>query len=495
MKLPTRFQATDRRIRKDRLLLPLLCLFLGSSTALAAPSNDNFADAHLLEGDFAVHAGTTVDATRESGEPDASDFSTVWYKWTPARGGRARFSALPETTGYNGWRMTVWVGASLGDLKLIAYNENSNGETRIEDLPVSPGRQYYICIGHESTSSSDQEAFSMSVVLPTESDLKPLNVTESSADNGLFNNALPLSGLSNTVISYSLNFAQNEPGEPTRNPGYSSWYYYDATENGRISLSVAGTELSHFYDFWIDKTIIAYNVNTYAEMVDASPVDTSFSTSGLPGTLSFNVIAGQRYYIAFGHGRYSNGSLSGTGNGGDTTWRVMTMSYSPLPPTVTTAPASSVTTDTAMAGGEVTGESGATVTERGIVIATFRNPTVNSGTKVIFGSGTGVFAGDLTGLTPSTTYYVRSYAINSAGTGYGEEVEFTTEASTTVPPTVQPPAVNAAAAAAIAARAAARSQVSRSIKKLKGKIKKASGSKSKKLKSKLKKLKKQLKTL
>lgn len=492
MKLPTGSQTTDRRIRRDQLILPLLCFFLGSSTAVAAPSNDDFANAHTLTGVFDVHAGTTVDATRESGEPDASDFSTVWYKWTPARGGRARFSALPETQAFNYWRMSVWVGPSLGDLKRIAFKSNSGGEARIEDLPVSPGTQYYISIGHRGDSSNDQEAFDMSVVLPTESDLKPLNVTESSADNGLFINALPLSGLSNTVISYSRNFAQNEPGEPTRNPEYSSWYYYNAPENGRISLSVAGTELSEFYDSFTDRTIIAYNVDTYAEMVDASPVGTTSSGTGLPGTLSFNVIAGQRYYIAFGHGRFSNGSLNGTGSEDDTSWRVMTMSYSPLPPTLTTDPVSSITANSAMSGGEVTGENGASVTERGIVFGTRWLPSTSNGaTKVVSGSGTGVFIGNLTGLSPSTTYAVRSYAINSAGTGYGPQVEFTTEASTTV----HPPASSAAGAAAIAARAAAMSQVSRSIKKLKGKIKKASGSKSKKLKAKLKKLKKQLKAL
>ena len=32
----------------------------------------------------------------------------------------------------------------------------------------------------------------------------------------------------------------------------------------------------------------------------------------------------------------------------------------------------------------------------------------------------------MTGLTANTTYYVRAYATNSAGTAYGEEVSFTT---------------------------------------------------------------------
>ena len=38
------------------------------------------------------------------------------------------------------------------------------------------------------------------------------------------------------------------------------------------------------------------------------------------------------------------------------------------------------------------------------------------------GTGTGSFTSNLTGLTKSTTYYVRAYATNSAGTSYGDEV-------------------------------------------------------------------------
>jgi hypothetical protein len=42
------------------------------------------------------------------------------------------------------------------------------------------------------------------------------------------------------------------------------------------------------------------------------------------------------------------------------------------------------------------------------------------------GTGTGAFVSNLTGLTGSTTYYVRSYATNSVGTSYGPEISFTT---------------------------------------------------------------------
>jgi hypothetical protein len=42
------------------------------------------------------------------------------------------------------------------------------------------------------------------------------------------------------------------------------------------------------------------------------------------------------------------------------------------------------------------------------------------------GAGAGTFTSNVTGLEPATKYYIRSYATNDAGTGYGEEVSFTT---------------------------------------------------------------------
>jgi hypothetical protein len=375
--------------------------------------------------------------------------------------------------------MSVWVGTSLGNLKQIAYQEKSWGEVQIESLPVSATQQYYICIGHVTTTSAHQTPFDMSVVLPTDSDLVSRNVTAASAENGTFANSLPLSGTSVTVISYALNFAANEPGEPTRNPRYSSWYYYDATADGRIHLSAAGTEQGQYYAPNRYKTLIAYRADTYAEMIDSLPLGTSATTSGLPGTLSFNVVEGQRYYIAFGMGYFSNGSNIGISNPTDAAWRVMTMSYSPLPPSLTTDPVSSITTNSAMAGGEVTGESGAPVTERGVVFGTRWLPsTSNGGTKVVSGSGTGAFFSTLTGLSPSTTYAVRSYAINSAGTGYGPQVEFTTEAAL--------PAVSNAL----------RTAFMRKYKSLKKKLKKTKeSSKKKKLKTQLKALKRKIAAL
>ena len=100
--------------------------------------------------------------------------------------------------------------------------------------------------------------------------------------------------------------------------------------------------------------------------------------------------------------------------------------------TVTTASITQITETTAVAGGTVTNDGNASVTERGVCISTVSNPTT-SNTKITAGSGTGSFTCNLTDLQPNTTYYVRAYAINSKGTAYGEVVTFTTNKQVVLP--------------------------------------------------------------
>jgi hypothetical protein len=102
----------------------------------------------------------------------------------------------------------------------------------------------------------------------------------------------------------------------------------------------------------------------------------------------------------------------------------------PGQPVVTTTVASSVTASTAVTGGNVTSDGGAAVTARGVVYGTSPVPTLANGVTVN-GSGLGAFTSSLSGLSGSTTYYVRSYATNSAGTSYGNEVSFTTPSACT----------------------------------------------------------------
>lgn len=90
-------------------------------------------------------------------------------------------------------------------------------------------------------------------------------------------------------------------------------------------------------------------------------------------------------------------------------------------PTLTTGSISNITQTTAACTAKIINDGGLTVTARGVCWSTNQTPTV-ADNKTINGTGIGSFQGDLTGLIPNTTYYVRPYATNSAGTNYGSVI-------------------------------------------------------------------------
>lgn len=102
----------------------------------------------------------------------------------------------------------------------------------------------------------------------------------------------------------------------------------------------------------------------------------------------------------------------------------------PTVPVVTTATVSAITETGAECGGTVTSDGGATVTTRGICWGTDATPDT-ADTKQAAGSSTGSFTATISGLTAGTPYYVRAYAVNSAGVGYGTARSFTTTGGAT----------------------------------------------------------------
>ena len=100
-----------------------------------------------------------------------------------------------------------------------------------------------------------------------------------------------------------------------------------------------------------------------------------------------------------------------------------------LKPIVMTGEQVSVTTTTAVIGGnKVTNDGGDHVTERGVCYSTDSIQLTVSGVRVPAGEDIGEFSCRLEDLTPNTTYYYCAYAKNSKGPGYGEPKSFTTEA-------------------------------------------------------------------
>jgi hypothetical protein len=95
-------------------------------------------------------------------------------------------------------------------------------------------------------------------------------------------------------------------------------------------------------------------------------------------------------------------------------------------PTLTTTTISGITDTSAVSGGVVSSDGGASVTARGVCWSTSSNPTITN-SHTTDGTGTGTFTSSITGLTATREYFVRAYATNAGGTAYGNQRSFFAE--------------------------------------------------------------------
>ncbi|MCQ2272205.1 MAG: hypothetical protein MJZ72_05400 [Bacteroidales bacterium] len=152
-------------------------------------------------------------------------------------------------------------------------------------------------------------------------------------------------------------------------------------------------------------TLTASGASSYVWAADSSTIGTSASVTVHPTSTTAYTVTGTNTY-----------GCTGTSS---VTVTVYTQ------PTVITNNVANITTTTASCGGNVTSDGGSSVTARGVCWSISHNPTI-SNSHTSNGTGTGNFTSNLIGLSPNTTYYVRAYATNGAGTAYGEERAFTT---------------------------------------------------------------------
>ena len=94
-------------------------------------------------------------------------------------------------------------------------------------------------------------------------------------------------------------------------------------------------------------------------------------------------------------------------------------------PILTTSAITNITTASAIGGGTITDEGSGTVIVRGVCWSTSNPPTIDDNVTQN-GVGAGNFSSTIGELNGGTLYYVRAYATNSTGTGYGMAMSFTT---------------------------------------------------------------------
>ena len=170
------------------------------------------------------------------------------------------------------------------------------------------------------------------------------------------------------------------------------------------------------------------------------PVTADSKTTDGTGTGTFissiTLLAGGTTYYARAYATNSVGTAYGN--------EISFLTPASTVPTLTTSEASSITSTSAISGGNVTSYGGSAITARGICWSTSADPTTENDKTTEAGT-TGEFTSSITGLASGTTYHVRAYATNGVGTAYGNEVAFVTLTLPTVSTTSVSEITNATA--------------------------------------------------
>jgi hypothetical protein len=257
------------------------------------------------------------------------------------------------------------------------------------------------------------------------------------------NNGSPPRYMQNSHI-YN-NFAYHNGDYPTFNPsfyigyGYTAWSGDETYSPQRIFRNNAGYDNQGVYgnDTYhsFGGTTTSQN-NSWDGVVTCNAADfVSLDYSQLKGARQAD---GSLPVITFGHLASTSDLIdAGTTLTGLTYEGIApdlgAFEYSepevPIDPVVIYTNSVTAGTTSATTGGNVIDDGGGTVSERGVAYGSSANPTI-AGSHTSDGAGTGTFISNISGLTAATTYHVRAYATNEAGTAYGADVPFTTTSQT-----------------------------------------------------------------
>jgi hypothetical protein len=131
--------------------------------------------------------------------------------------------------------------------------------------------------------------------------------------------------------------------------------------------------------------------------------------------------ADTKYYV-----RAFATNSTGTSYGNEVTFTTINITKATTIPTLTTTDITSITSTTAVSGGTITDDGGGDITSRGVYWNRTPGYDIYPDEITANGIGPGSFVSYLSNLSPGKTYYVKAYAVNSAGIAFGPALSFTT---------------------------------------------------------------------
>src|SRR6476661_1779118 len=195
------------------------------------PSNDNFANAIALAGDFANSAGSNFGATEEVGEPAQSgQINSAWWNWTAPSSGF--YQVDTEGSDFDTW-LSLFTGSAVDNLSLIAQDDDSGvGLTSLYNLNAAAGETYPIAVDGFSN-------YTLGSI--------NLNIAPIAPPNDNFVNAIALAGDYANDTGSNVR-ATEEIGEPAQSgPINSVWWNWTAPSSGFYQVDTIGSG----YDTWL----------------------------------------------------------------------------------------------------------------------------------------------------------------------------------------------------------------------------------------------------
>ena len=280
----------------------------------------------------------------------------------------------------------------MGETMSIIWNSNLSGSVKIELLRFSSVTQTI------STSTENNNGGNYSWLIPV-TDAANYQITVSSIEHPK---------VTNTTDAFSILEGPTPPMVSTGN----------IVELNSASFKIEGTitnlgltmekvsQYGHVYSDVNPLPTISDNKTTLGEIKELITYLSTISS----------VESGKTYYV-----RAYATNEKGTSYG-----EILTVNIPADIPIVSTASVVSITETTAVSGGNIISDGGNSITERGVCWGKTSPVTTSSNILKDSEAKAGTFSSNISGLDYGTVYYIRAYANNSAGTGYGNELSFNT---------------------------------------------------------------------
>ena len=397
----------------------------GIFTDVAASEYQNPGGSDNITGTGSINP-QTITVTLPAGCNNQAEVQLRWvYREVSGAGNRPGFSVTNVSVGSGGAVPTLTAGtvADFGNVVVLTNSASQSFNLSGTNLTGAPGNitvnapstDFQVSNNNSTWGASTTIAYATATLAST-----PVYVRFTPQSTGLKTGNVAITG---GGVASAVNVAVSGTGVAAAVPTLSAG---SLATFGNVCVNVTTAPNSF--------TITGLNLTT-ANIAVGPLTGFSFSTTSAgvyTSSLNLTQAGGsysQQVFVKFTPTAIQsyNGNIPVTGGGAPAINVTASGAGENSVPVVTTGAASAITTTTATAAGTITSTGCTSVTAYGIEYSITNGFTNGTGTQTASSNlSAGNFSSNLSGLSPSTTYYYKAYATNGGGTGYGLQQSFTT---------------------------------------------------------------------